>query len=465
MSLQLSDFDELLQRVRNTHAKNYLNEAIVAYRSGAYRAAVISTWVSVCVDVIEKIRELSTGNDAAAKAIEMKLNAIQPNNFAGMQAFEKDILTYACDELELISHIEKAHLDRIKDDRNVCAHPTFSIDGSQYIPLPELTRAYIVQAASYLLVKTPIRGKVVVEDVFSLINEESFPENDEKAFTILSSDKYLGRVRDSSARNLAIILLKRLFKDENHLNPQALNRITAALGALSRLFPEIYTGVLKEKLSQMLAEANDKLLKRAIPFLCRRPEAWSKVEVAVVLRLEGCISSMDSSEMIEYKVASLASYFPAINTAFQATIDKYESSNVSNLVQSTPSQALKAKAISIFISSRSFGSAYSNGINILVPHAPYITDQDLEVLFNGIYNNSEWKINQILNAGGINEVFSLLYQKTKENVVCHSQLWLEFVSNVSKRHHKYEELNKLLVEDGLLKAEKDDEQGHDENEV
>ena len=465
MSLHLSDLDELSQKVRNSNSKNYLNEAIVAYRSGAYRAAVISTWISICVDIIEKIRELSIGNDPKAKEIESKLNAIQPNNFAGMQAFEKEILTYACDDLELISHIEKAHLERIKDDRNICAHPTFSVDGSQFIPSPELTRAYIVQAATYLLTKLPIKGKVVVQDLYRLINEESFPEEDEKAFTILSSDKYLGRARVSSARNLVIILLKRLFKDEDGLNPQLMSRITAALGAVERIFPEIYAEVLREKLSQMLAEANDKLLKRSIPFFCNRPECWNKVEKAIIIRLEGCISNMDSTEMISYKVADLASQIPVINKAFIESINSDDFDSVTNLLKSTTSKALKNKAIEYFVSSESFASAYSNGINILIPHAKYISDRDLEELFKGIHANSQWNINQILEAGGIGEVFSILYKKTKNNVVSHSQLWIEFVENLSDKKFKYDELNSLMVEDGLLKLESEDEQKSKTDEV
>jgi len=465
MSLHLSDLDELSQKVRNSNSKNYLNEAIVAYRSGAYRAAVISTWISICVDIIEKIRELSIGNDPKAKKIESKLNAIQPNNFAGMQAFEKEILTYACDDLELISHIEKAHLERIKDDRNICAHPTFSVDGSQFIPSPELTRAYIVQAATYLLTKPPIKGKVVIQDLYRLINEESFPEEDEKAFTILSSDKYLGRARVSSARNLVIILLKRLFKDEDGLNPQLMSRITAALGAVERIFPEIYAEVLGEKLSQMLAEANDKLLKRSIPFFGNRPECWKKVEKAIIIRLEGCISNMDSTEMISYKVAGLASQIPVIYKAFIKTINSADFDSVTNLLKSTTSKALKNKAIEYFVSSKSFNLAYSNGINILIPHAKYISDRDLAELFKGIHANNQRNINQILEAGGIGEVFSILYKKTKNNVVSHSQLWIEFAESLSDKKFKYDELNSLMVEDGLLKLESEDEQKSKTDEV
>ncbi|HIE77723.1 MAG TPA: hypothetical protein EYP92_02700 [Candidatus Thioglobus sp.] len=45
MTNQLSDLDELLQKVRNRNSKEYLKEAITSYRAGAYRAAVTSTWM------------------------------------------------------------------------------------------------------------------------------------------------------------------------------------------------------------------------------------------------------------------------------------------------------------------------------------------------------------------------------------------------------------------------------------
>lgn len=237
MALHLSDLDELSQKVRNTHSKDYINEAIMSYRAGAYRSALIATWISVCVDIIEKIRELSVGGDTAARAIEERLDRIAPNDPNTMLAFEREILDFACEELEFISTIEKSHLERLKDDRNICAHPTFSSDGSQFSPPAELSRAYIVQAANYLLIQAPVKGKVIVDRLFELVGEKSFPEDDEKAFIILSSDNYLGRAKESSVRNLTIIFLKRLFRDTEGLSPELLCRISAALGAIDRIQP------------------------------------------------------------------------------------------------------------------------------------------------------------------------------------------------------------------------------------
>lgn len=452
MSHQFSDLDELAQKVRNTHAKKYFNEAIVSYRAGAYRASVISTWIAICVDVIEKIRELSVSNDASAKAIEEKLDGIQSNNFGAMQAFEKDILTFACDELEIISHIEKSHLERIKDDRNVCAHPTFSVDGRQFTPSPELTRAYLVQAATYLLLKLPMKGKVIVLDIFDLINEESFPEEDEKAFTVLSSDKYLGRVRDSSARNLVIILLKRLFKDEAGLNPELMSKISASLGAISRMYPQVFTEVMQDKLSQMLADTNDRKLIRCLPFLNRRPEVWSKVDPAVIIRLDGCILQMDSEKLTHYQVVDLAEKIQHISKVLHKTINADEFDSIPKLLKSAPYSSLTNQAIEYFVKSGSFASAYSNGMNIMVPYVKFLQENDLKILLDGILKNDYWGINQILESSSIYEVLRSLYRNTKENITNHDEIWLEFVESLKAIDYEYPSLNKLLIEDGVLEA-------------
>jgi hypothetical protein len=462
LALQLSDLDELAQKVRNSYSKNYLCEAIVSYRAGAYRAAIISTWISVCIDIIEKVRELSVSDDGAAKAIEKRLKGIQSSDIAGMLSFERDILNIACDQLQLISTIEKSHLERLKDDRNICAHPTFSQDGSQFSPSPELTRSYIVQAANYLLVFPPVKGKVVIDRLYDLIQEESFPEDDEKAFNVLSSDSYLGRVRESSVRNLVTILIKRLFRDENSISPNLLNRISAALGAIERLYTETYTQVISNKLSQMLAEANDKQLKRVFLFLIKRIESWGKIERAVKVRIEELVAAMRVEELISYRLTKAASINADINDALQRRIENLENTDKQKIVENTAANILKKHAIKIFVESDSFDSAYRNGMNSIVPHAEFLNDNDMQPLFKGVFENSTWNINQILNAGGIDEVFSHLYRATKDNVGQHREIWKNFWDKALAEHHTYEGLKELLAADGVIEIEPAEEEDEDE---
>lgn len=462
MKSHLTNLDELMQKVRNTHSKNYINESIAAYRTGAYRSSLITTWIAVCVDIIEKIRELSLSEDPAAKKIEEELDKIQPNDPAAMLNFEREILKFACDELQLISTIEKSHLERLKDDRNICAHPTFSDDGSQFSPPAELALSYIVQASNYLLVHPPVKGKVIVHRLYELINEPSFPEDDEKAFSLLSSENNLGRVKDSGVRNLAIIILKRLFLDDTGLSPNLLNRLSASLNAIYRLYAEIYEEVVSTKLGKMLSEANDTKLKRIFPLLCLRNELWPKVDHAERVRIEGLINSMDDEEISKYQVIKLADLNSDIRPFLIAKIDELDKVKQAKIIASYPVKFLKDRAIDIFSEALTFDSAEYRGNNLLLPISESFDDNNLQRIFTGSLDNAgSYGINQILNAGAIGAFFSGLYTATKSAPLNHKALWVEFWKKLNDKGFSYNSLKEKLIEDHYIEPEETEESGDD----
>lgn len=462
MKLHLTNLDELMQKVRNPHAKNYINESIAAYRTGAYRAALITTWIAVCVDIIEKIRELSLSEDPAAKKIEERLDKIQPNDPSSMLSFERDILNFACDDLQLISTIEKSHLERLKDDRNICAHPTFSDDGSQFSPPAELALSYIVQASNYLLVHPPVKGKVIVQRMYELINEPSFPEDEEKAYALLSSENNLGKVKDSGVRNLAIIILKRLFRDDTGLSPDLLNRLSASLSVIYRLYPVVYEEVVSTKLGAMLSEANDTKLKRIFPFLRLRKELWSKVDHAERVRVEGLINSMDHNEMSQYQVTMLAEVNSDIRSNVIEKMNQLDDVKQAKIIAAYPTSFLKGKAIDIFSQALSFDSAEYRANNLLLPISENFNDKDLQQVFTGsLENTGSYGTNQILNAGGIGAFFSGLYTETKSAPLNHKTLWVEFWQKVTDKGFSYSAVKEKLIEDHYLDREESEDDDDD----
>jgi hypothetical protein len=218
MNLHLSDIDELAQKVINNRSKKYFSEAIEAYRAGAYRASIMATWIAVSVDIIEKTREMGVDGDGAAREVVTEMDSIGPADIRNIQRFEGTLIEIAYSKLGLISEIEKLHLDRLKIDRNYCAHPNLTDDSGQYDPSPELTRAYLVQAAEYLLTKPPLKGKAIIDRIVKLVDEASFPSEVENARAVLLSNHYLGRVKPGTIRNLIVVLLKRLFLDESRIS-------------------------------------------------------------------------------------------------------------------------------------------------------------------------------------------------------------------------------------------------------
>jgi hypothetical protein len=454
MRNQLTDLDDLLLQVRNKHSQEYLREAIISYRAGAYRAAVTSTWIAICVDVIEKTKELAVGGDAEAVRVEQRLNGIQAHDVRGMLDFENDILRIAQEDLGMLSLIEKMHLERIKDDRNICSHPTFSADGIQFVPQPEMVRSYIVQAANYLLNQAPVKGKVILKNMYDLITSDSFPVDKEKAFVVLSSEQYLGRVKNSVYRNLTIILFKRLFKDPELCSLELMKKITSALLAIGRLNAEEYRDVCNEKISDILATSNDEQLRRVITVLGLKPQLWLHIEEAIKHRIEQTINIMDIRSLIKYQVANTAEKIAEINPYFQASIDGVTEQELKTLLKESPSELLVDKAIDIFIESGGFAVAYSNGVNILLKYSGFITDDKLTRVFDGSLQNSSYNINQILNAGGISEFFAMLYSGTKNGlIVNHADMWIAFRQQVSGLGFVYQDLNAFMEVDGIIELE------------
>lgn len=128
-SVILTDLDELVLTVRDKSSRSYILEAINAYRGGAYRAAIVATWIAVSYDIIAKIRELASQGDPQASTFVNNLNnAIETKNIPNLQKIEENLLEDAHKEANgygFLSLHEYTDLNRLKDDRNLCAHPAF----------------------------------------------------------------------------------------------------------------------------------------------------------------------------------------------------------------------------------------------------------------------------------------------------------------------------------------------------
>ena len=100
----LADLDELVLLCRSPEAKKYISEAVACYRAGAFRACIITTWIAVVFDFVDKLRELELSGDkkATAKITEFEQKR-QLADIRGALEFERRILDIARDDFELLS--------------------------------------------------------------------------------------------------------------------------------------------------------------------------------------------------------------------------------------------------------------------------------------------------------------------------------------------------------------------------
>jgi hypothetical protein len=242
-----ADLDEMVLLCHDEKARSYLVEAIASYKAGAMRASMISAWIAVCFDFIDKVRQLELQDDAAAAVIAKKLHASQQGiNFAEALAFERDILENARTTLGLISNSEHKDLSRLYEDRHRCAHPSMNADGEIFQPTAEQVRYHIRTAVMTMLSQPATSGKASLEQLVLQVKGEFFPTEKAKAWVILEKGP-LAKPRPALVRNFIVVLIKIMLTPASASGERI--RAAAALNSLKTLHPEECHSVLEKDLS------------------------------------------------------------------------------------------------------------------------------------------------------------------------------------------------------------------------
>jgi hypothetical protein len=178
----IAGFDELILQCTNESARANIREAVRCYESGSYRAAIVTTYVALTFDLIEKLRLLAAGGDGEAKQAAQELDHLQEqlnqgNDQAvtGLLKFERNLLELFRDKFEFFGAHEFEDLARLREDRNRCAHPTFSVSATPYAPSAELARLHIRNALVLVLTQPPRQGKAALESIRTVVLSPFFP--------------------------------------------------------------------------------------------------------------------------------------------------------------------------------------------------------------------------------------------------------------------------------------------------
>ncbi|MCP2317935.1 hypothetical protein APR12_003288 [Nocardia amikacinitolerans] len=106
-----------------------------------------------------KLIRLADEGDKSAEVFRQEVTAAQdmgltPDGVRAMQKIEAKLVDKAV-EFELVDTIGKRELDRIREDRHLCAHLSLRAEGEVYDPRPEVARGHLAIALSFLLIHPP----------------------------------------------------------------------------------------------------------------------------------------------------------------------------------------------------------------------------------------------------------------------------------------------------------------------
>jgi hypothetical protein len=441
----LYDLDELILTVKNKTSKMYILEAINAYRGKAYKAAIMSTWIAVSYDIIAKIRELAGQNNKTAISFVKDLDsAITNGNIPQQSTIESSLLEKAKDEFEFISKHEFEDLERLKTDRNNCAHPAFVDIENLFQPTPEIARAHIVHAVLHLLQHHPTQGKSAIERILNDIRQPSFP-SDKKSVTEFLVDKYLRRAKESLIRNLVIVLLKLLLKNDDPDFKDKGELLANCLFAIYENFPMLYEEVQSGKLSGIIETLDDEHLANIFTLINADVNCWAALTESARIQVRGklmqCLNS-GFPEYYQHKFGILgALQIQEINEFAMSEFSKLDQSGQSLIISANPLPQFADIAIKIFLNSSSFASAKQSGDFVLLPMAHHLTPRQIEQVLDGIPKNKQ---NQILPAHGMTDTLEKFFQVTIDKLDETKDSWAKLAKELSFK--PYSSMYKDLLE-------------------
>jgi hypothetical protein len=302
---RIADLDELALKCQNKKASTHLREAIACYQAGAMRAAIISTWIAVAFDFIDKIQSLEAEGDAQAKMFAEEFRKIrQSSDLKGSLLFERQILDRAHNDLQLISDLEYADLSRLFDDRHRCAHPSMITDEELYQPTAEQVRYLMRSAVDSMLSQPPTSGKAALNQLEEQVRGDYFPIDKKKARTQLEAGP-LRKPRTALVRNFALIVLK--IATDPIESSKTRSQAAIALNALREMHPNESNAVLTNKLSDRLRATSikDEHLQIALVALAQIDDGPAYISTDVRDRVSNFVSAIPDEEFAGAAAAAI----------------------------------------------------------------------------------------------------------------------------------------------------------------
>ena len=385
----IADLDELLLQCRSGPSKAYAEEAVATYRAGAYRSCIVTTWIAVVFDIIDKMREAALFGNAE---IKKKLDdfdrwqaAIAGGNKAVLSqalAFERDILGYAHKKLEFIDGQQLIDLERLQDDRNRCAHPTFRRDAVPYQPSGEIARAHLCHAMTHLLQQPPVQGRAALSELRRILSSDYFPRDAAQAKKELEEGIF---VRPSAGfiRGAIDEILHGFFQEGDSYYHHT--RAPAALAAIVEITRAASEPRLVEQLRRILPRLPDNELPYVIVLVVRIPECGRALTDVHYQKLRSLLQNgalPDIGPLFEP-----SSKVPQLESAVRDRIKTLTVEELAARVKSGLREAAIEQAVTFYCSCGSWDRANYVTDSLILPLLPYLKREHIEKIIRSPGDN------------------------------------------------------------------------------
>ncbi|TWH52639.1 hypothetical protein L612_002000000500 [Rhodococcus rhodochrous J38] len=456
----MTELEHALTQVWNSDTRPLADEAWRCYNSGAIRASIAATWTAVTADIIAKLIYLADEGDPKALTFRTEVANAQEKGLSSegvraMQNIEANLLVKAA-EFELIDSIGQRELERIREDRNLCVHPSLRSFGEVYEPRPEIARGHLAVALTTLLVHPPTQGGKILETFRNYTCDPAFVPVASHIQTT-----FFERVRTAARRNIAKLAAKHALCeiDPNGQLPaiEYADRSAIVLSAFAQRDRELVRSAVAGQ-RERFGSLDGDIQLRALVRLGDEDYFWDIVDDPLADKLNGLLNReirRPDWEPLRESAASLAmvssSYarerLPVLEQRFEALSPLHQM----NVVAARPRPYFVPTVLKFLKEAGNWRTGEQAG-QLLVQHAPFLDSADLQSALDEWANNYECR-----TAAQMPELAVTLFHSTAHLGRARLRTFASFLTQVQSladaddSYYRYPALEEILRASGQFK--------------
>lgn len=402
------DIDELVLACRSQRARSYLAEAVSCYKSGAFRACIVATWIAVVNDIVDKLRELAdSGDKNALKKIEELTSSLEQDPIQPAQKFEREILDTVKNEFEFFTEHELFDLKRLREDRNRCAHPSFFVDGGDFVPSAELARYHLRHSVDSVLSQQPVQGKAVLEHLMKEVDSHSFPKD---AADVIQLYKLAGHALVRAKKSLISNFIRRLFKELidrfEDIDERGISNRVNALNAIQQLHPDICDEVFRDLFASKTSRIEDDKLLSLLHFVAKIADAWHYIPEVAASRIRHYLRSVSKDKLVPCLLFSLK--IEKLNDEVEELINRLTPEDLIRVINAQPDPRMLRRVLSLCEQVQGIEDVDHIARSYLIPYVSNanLNSDQVQELIRQLHDQVLWT-----SAPSSSEVFNVLLDK------------------------------------------------------
>ena len=428
----LIDIEEMVLRCRTEEAKAVIEEAVACYKAGAYRAAIVATWLAVYFDLASKLKSLALAKNSEAQAwltnYERRIIEYNPEESSSARPLldiENKMLKIAGSQgIELISSVEATDLRRLRTDRNRCAHPTMQNVDERFVPTAELARTHLRNAVEYVLSRPPIQGRLAAERFLTVVRDEGFPVISDDAKESLKGSLVEGLSETSLPNVLSVMIADALVSTAR---AQVRHQRLAALEATKSLFPASFDHCFEGQLDQQLENVEQGQWWLVVGLLRQAPWVWDAVSPRFQHKLRALVLNTDLSDSHDLEMLWDSFYIPQLQTEGIQKLTELDLTSLTLYQSEIPEKHLLDEAVDRLVDAGSYRDSNQLIQRLIRPRLEHLDASHILKILGTVAQNP-----QVGSASAAYHLLQVILERRPRDVLGEELAWREAEERIDK---------------------------------